>query len=234
MKDNNSVDEWISISDLMSGLMLVFLLISIAFMLQVQEDKKKLEQISENFAGVENALNKAFYDEFSQEELKKWNVEILPNNTIRFASPEVQFLKGDSELKSIFKFILEDFFPRYIKVLTQKEFINHIDEIRVEGHTSSVWNNETSKRDSYLNNLKLSQQRAKAVLEFCINRTEVIDKFDWLTSVFRANGLSSSKLIYDQYGNEDKISSRRVEFRVMTKAREALQELEKLRINMDK
>jgi outer membrane protein OmpA-like peptidoglycan-associated protein len=164
MKDNNSSDEWIAISDLMSGLMLIFLLISIAFMYQVQQDKTKLESISQNFAGVESAIHEALTNEFTQEELDNWNVEILANNTIRFKSSDVLFKRGDSELKIEFKFILEDFFTRYINVLTQNQFINHIEEIRVEGHTSSVWNNDTSVRDSYIKNLELSQQRAKEVL----------------------------------------------------------------------
>ncbi len=252
MKDNqDSAEEWMAISDLMSGLMLIFLLIAISFMVQVQKDKDKvllekeylekvllenqlykakLEQISKEFAGVEGALNKAFLAEFTPEELEKWNVEILKDNTIRFTSPEILFLKGKSDLNIIFKFILEDFFPRYIKVLSQKQFVNHIEEIRIEGHTSSKWN--SSKRESYRKNLQLSQERARAVLNFIINRSEVINQFDWLTSVFRANGLSSSKLIYDDNGKEDIDASRRVEFRVMTKSREALRKLEKLRLDM--
>ena len=252
MKDNQeSAEEWMAISDLMSGLMLIFLLISISFMVQVQKDKdkvvlekqylekiikenkaykSKLEQISKEFASVESSLNKAFLDEFSQEELEKWNVEILKDNTIRFKSPDILFKKGKSDLNMIFHFVLEDFFPRYIKVLAHKDFINHIEEIRIEGHTSSHWND--SKRDSYKKNLKLSQERARNVLNFVINRSEVISKFNWLTSVFRANGLSSSQLIYDDNGKEDIDASRRVEFRVMTKSREALRKLERLRLDM--
>ncbi|MEA3315323.1 MAG: OmpA family protein [Campylobacterota bacterium] len=219
-------EEWMGITDLMSGLMLIFLLIAITFMFQVQKDKKRLEDVSKNFIGVQMAINKALQNEFTTEELKKWNVSILPNNTIRFKSPDVLFKKGESELKPLFQFILEDFFPRYIKVLTNEKFINHIDEVRVEGHTSSNWN--SSKRDSYIKNLELSQKRAKEVLTFIINRPILLDKFNWLTSVFRANGLSSSKLIYKD-GVEDKEASRRVEFRVMTKSLEAIRKLEELR-----
>ena len=38
--------EWMSISDMMSGLMLIFMFISISFMIEVKEDKEKIEKIA--------------------------------------------------------------------------------------------------------------------------------------------------------------------------------------------
>jgi len=116
---------------------------------------QKLANGITRFGLTSSAINQALNDEFSQDELDKWNVEILPNNTIRFKSPDVLFTRGKSELSIEFQFILDDFFPRYIKTLTNNKFISHIDEIRVEGHTSSTWNENTSKRKSYIYNLEV-------------------------------------------------------------------------------
>ena len=44
----------------------------------------------------------------------------------------------------------------------------------------------------------------------------------WMREYLSANGLSSSKLILDSLKREDFIASRRVEFRVKTKAEDAI------------
>jgi outer membrane protein OmpA-like peptidoglycan-associated protein len=249
-KSENNGDEWLSISDLMSGLMLIFLLIAITFMIQVQKDKdkvyanleeleaykKKLEEISKYYMQKEARLYQSLKDEFTQEELEKWQVEILPSNIVRFKSPDVLFQRGSSDLKPLFQTILEQFFPRYISVLTSsQEFQNFIDEVRVEGHTDSSWNN--SEFDSYLKNLNLSQDRSREVLNYIVKLDEVRYQFHWLKKVFRANGLANSRTL-DENGEftdvstlkEDEEKSRRVEFRIMTKSREALQQFERFRI----
>jgi outer membrane protein OmpA-like peptidoglycan-associated protein len=248
-------DEWLSISDLMSGLMLIFLLIAITFMYQVNRDKnkvledrdrlqrlleenekyrEKIEAISKEFVLLEQKLYEALKGEFSEEELKRWNVQILPNNTIRFNSPDVLFETGSHRVANEFKGILYDFFPRYIGVLTRREFINFVEEIRVEGHTSSGWNRGTGEMDAYLKNLHLSQARAKNVLDFAIRIDDVRPQFEWLKLKFRANGLSSAIPIRNENGYEDKDMSKRVEFRITTNALEALYKLEELRKDMEK
>ncbi|EJF07137.1 outer membrane protein/peptidoglycan-associated (lipo)protein [Thiovulum sp. ES] len=237
--ENENGEEWLSISDLMSGLMLIFLLIAITFMYQVNKRlettidyKKKLEEISKEYALVEENLYQALRDEFRKEELEKWNVIILPNNTIRFNSPDVLFESGEDYVSDEFKGILVDFFPRYVGVLTRDDFVNFVEEVRVEGHTSSIWNGYTGI-NAYLKNLDLSQRRAKNVLDFAIRIDKVYPKFEWLKLKFRANGLSSAIPIRDENGNEDTEMSKRVEFRITTNARDALQKLETLRKEME-
>jgi len=121
-------NPWLSISDMMSGLMLVFLFISIGYMIEVEQEKEKIRNIAVAYNESKIALNRALKEEFSQD-LKKWNAEILDNNTFRFKSPETLFETGKSEIREKFKSILDDFFPRYIKVLTDKRFKSEIDEI---------------------------------------------------------------------------------------------------------
>ena len=55
-------------------------------------------------------------------------------------------------------------FPRYLNVLTQ--FRDSIDEVRIEGHTSSLWNHRSTPEEAYFNNMALSQGRTRAVLEY--------------------------------------------------------------------
>ncbi len=65
MKFNNELDEneWLPISDLMSVLMMVFIIISVFYMLQVKRDKQKIEEIAVSY----NKLQISLYNELKNE-----------------------------------------------------------------------------------------------------------------------------------------------------------------------
>ncbi len=111
----------------------------------------------------------------------------------------------------------------YLDILTNNKYKKQIKEIRVEGHTSSIWKNAT-REQSYINNMSLSQNRAKSVLAYSYNITSATNNKAFLENVFRANGMSFSKLIKEN-GEENIQASQRVEFRVITKAEEKIYEI---------
>ena len=202
----DSENNWISIADVMSALMMIFMFIAIAFLYQILNEKE-IYKVS---------LNKALHQEF-EKDLKSWKAVITEDNIIRFNAP---FSVGGSKLPQEFSHILEDFFPRYIKLLSNTKFKNEIEEIRVEGHTSNGWGNEIDNKKVYLNNMNLSQQRASNVLAYCydLENVTIQKNLAWLQGNLRANGMSYSKLIYKNNSKiEDKAQSRRVEFKVLTK-----------------
>ena len=41
-------------------------------------------------------------------------------------------------------------------------------EIRIEGHTSSEWFDQSTGNEAYLNNMELSQNRARNVLDYIL------------------------------------------------------------------
>ena len=86
--------------------------------------------------------------------------------TISFREPEIHFATGRSFVKEEFKLILSNFFPRYLNVL--KNYNQEIEEIRIEGHTSSSWENALNVDEAYLNNMSLSQDRSKQVLIYSL------------------------------------------------------------------
>ena len=95
------------------------------------------------------------------------------------------------------------------------QFKGDIDEVRIEGHTSSEWRNETDTQTAYFRNMELSQDRTRNVLEYCVSRETVQNGGLWINQKIAAVGLSSTKLVIED-GVEDKERSRRVEFRVKT------------------
>lgn len=140
-------ETWLSVSDLMAGLMIVFLFISIVLMRDAVMERDKIKEIAatykDNKVNIYNALVVEFKDD-----LVIWNAEINPRNlSFNFKSPEVLFDIGKSTLKERFKVILTDFFPRYLKVIYS--FKESVEEVRIEGHTSSKWGRGTSEDDAY-------------------------------------------------------------------------------------
>ena len=131
----------------------------------------------------------------------------------------VFFETGSSNLKENFQLILDDFFPRYLKVLYQ--FKDHINEIRIEGHTSSIWQEAENDHDAYIKNMELSQNRTRNVLDYILSETNIYFYKNWSQYLITANGLSSSKRIMIN-GLEDIQQSQRVDFRVIANNAEAL------------
>lgn len=209
-------EHWVSMSDLMAGLMMVFLLISVAFMRYVQIEKDKVKEVAVAYQNSQVALYRALQEEFKAE-LPIWDAEIDRNTLeFRFRSPDVLFDTGKISLKPEFQAILDDFFPRYLQVL--KGFRSGITEVRIEGHTSRVWSGAATPEIAYFNNMELSQGRTRAVLQYLYGMPAVDAEREWIKGVFAAVGFSSSHPVLDEQGREDESRSRRVSFRVMTNA----------------
>ena len=209
-------DHWISMSDLMAGLMMVFLLISIAFMLYVQVERNKIIEIAVAYQNSQVAIYEDLQEEFAND-LPIWDAEIDKTTLeFRFKSPDVLFDNAKDTLKPEFEAILANFFPRYLNVLSK--FRKHIQEVRIEGHTSSFWRGATSPDEAYFQNMALSQGRTRSVLQYLYSLPTVAEHQQWLKDNFAAVGYSSAHPIMDVSGAEDTERSRRVSFRVMTNA----------------
>ena len=221
---NRGTDSnWMGVSDMMSGLMMVFLFISVVFMQQIEAEKEAVERIALTYKNYQEELYKSLLAEFG-EDLDAWDASILSDGTIRFREPDVLFDKGSKDIKPRFKQVLSEFFPRYIKLVSNPRYRQNIDEVRIEGHTSSGWNDTVALEDRYLSNAQLAQQRSLAILKYCFRLNEIQKEREWLTTVLRANGLAFAKPILVN-GKEDTIRSRRVEFKVRTRAEEKITEI---------
>ncbi|XRE42277.1 hypothetical protein ACIVBQ_000481 [Tenacibaculum discolor] len=210
--------QWLPISDLMSVLMMVFLLIAVSYMLKVYLEKEKIQEVAVTYNKLQNELYEDLNLEF-KEDLKKWNAEIDKTSlSVRFKSPDILFNMGSANLKPEFKRILANFFPRFIAILHKDNYRNDIDEIRIEGHTSSYWRAKTTESKAYIYNMELSQNRTRNVLDYVLRKEPDKNLAKWIRLNVTANGLSSSKLIYNEDGTQNRELSRRVEFRVKTNA----------------
>jgi outer membrane protein OmpA-like peptidoglycan-associated protein len=202
----------------MTGLMVMFLLIAVTYMIRVEADAYRVKEVAVAYTEIKDALFNALNSEFKGD-LQRWKAQLIKDDlAIRFTEPEVLFAEGSSDLKPEFRAILGDFFPRYVRILTSPKYRASIGEVRIEGHTSSDWTGVTTPEDAYFRNMELSQARTRSALVFALGLPEVSGERGWLRQYLTANGLSSSHPVFDASGVEDPARSRRVEFRVRTDA----------------
>ena len=221
IEENNQFG--LSTGDLMAALLLIFVLLLIGTMLKLQEEFDSKSDIAERYKELQIDIYNDLYEEF-ETDLEKWQAEIDSTLTIRFKEPDVLFDAGKSDLKNSFSEILSDFFPRYINVLRNKKYIDHIEEIRIEGHTSNEWKNTKDPELTYFYNMKLSQDRTRSVLKYCLYLLPN-NELTWTKERTTANGLSSVKPIADNSTAIGRKQNRRVEFKIKTDAEQQIREM---------
>ena len=209
---------WANIADMMSGLMMIFLFISLVYAFetkkiseQLQEKQRTVIEIAgtytDNRSQIYESLNSAFSTRF-----ESWGASLDKDSlTIRFNDPTLLFDPGSPLLTPRFELILTQFWVDYIQILSR--YSNDIREIKIEGHTSSEWAG-ASLDEAYFNNMRLSQLRTREALKFCYTITPSSTK-PWTRATVTANGMSSSRPILNEDGYEDTARSRRVEFTVV-------------------
>ncbi|WP_051234830.1 OmpA family protein [Marinimicrobium agarilyticum] len=215
-------EHWVSVSDLMGGLMMVFLLIAVVYMVQLEIESRKIRDVAVLYDRLRTQLYEDLYEEFEQD-LPRWGAELNRDLSLRFYDTEVLFPQGEDTLRPAFREILEDFFPRYLNIITSPKYREDILEVRIEGHTSSDWGT-LPEREAYIRNMALSQARTRTTLAYLLSLPEVSDERGWIKAHLTANGLSSSKPVVDN-GVEDPVRSRRVEFRLRTDAESRIEGL---------
>ncbi|HDO1322928.1 OmpA/MotB family protein [Aeromonas veronii] len=210
---HESGEHWLTVSDLMAGLMMVFLFIAIVFMMNTQKENDKIKDVAVAYQQNQVAIYEALQTEF-KDDLNKWGATIDKETlAFSFQSPDVLFANNETALSEAYKNILNDFFPRYIDVL--RPYRESLNEIRIEGHTSSAGLRGATEAQAYFYNMRLSQGRTRAVLEYAY--ALMPNESAWIKANIAAVGFSSSRLIMKD-GMEDAAQSRRVSFRAITNA----------------
>jgi len=220
--DTENEDYWIPLADIMTGLMLIFLLIAASYIIIYNKEIQKLKEHyteSSQLLMVNLTLSQQIRNELIQEfntDTLKWQATIESQDiSISFDAPEVLFATGSADLKTEFKEILQEFLPRYLQLL--QEHSNDITEIRINGFSSNFWGNMHDPEQIYLLNMQLSQQRAVNVLNYLHQITPADKDKEYLRNYFTANGFSSSHALVQTGREADPAKTQRVEFRVILK-----------------
>ena len=233
---DETIDYWMSYSDLMAGVLLIIILFLFVAILNYNEDKDKLEEQQalleekeeeieilqlriDELVGMRKNIILQLIDAFDDSNVE---VEIDSNTGDIKLSSGVFFDLDSYHLKESGRQFLGDFLPIYLRVLLSEKNKKYISEIIIEGHTDDV--------GSYLYNLELSQQRALEVSKFIHgNEFRGIENNEkaLLEQVLTSNGKSFSQLIF-QDNEVDREASRRVEFRFRMKDTELIDEMDQI------
>lgn len=218
-KKSNSESDWLPISDLMSVLMMVFLLIAVIYIKRIEKKRALLKSTAETYVAIKESLYSDLVNEFAKD-TAQWNATINANTlTVSFRGGG-QFIGTSDRLSKEFKLKLDSFIPRYIKRLNDN-YRDYIDELRVEGHAST--------EGSYMTNMGLSQDRSLQVLKYILKHREISSDtslYTWLQTSSSASGLSSSRpLAFPDKTLAQKKKNRRVEFIIKLAAERELESI---------
>ena len=224
---NKKESFWIPLADLMTVLMVIFLFMSLSYMIGIKKRQVEKDHLIQEFQNAKVDLLQQLTVEFKEDfKQTKWNAKLDSNNlSIRFVNEKILFDYDKSDLKDELKAILTEFFPRYLNIVRQKKYADKIAEVRIEGHTST--------EGGYIYNLKLSQDRTRNVMDFLMGldyykNLDTSDKKK-LQYLLTANGLSygrsldkNGRLTYLSNDSADNLNCRRVEFRIVTTSDELI------------
>ena len=102
--ESNNEAQWISLSDLMTGLMMIFMLLALSFMMMKEADTTKAQQKAKEEAAKEEATQRIIYEELdketkkAEEEAKKVKQVAVVYDEIRRALYEELHREFDKDL----------------------------------------------------------------------------------------------------------------------------------------
>lgn len=227
---SRQTSNWISLSDMMTGLMLIFLLIAVLTISQVVTQEKDRQQMIIEYDLSKEEIYSDLEEAFGGKK-DEWGIEIARDLSIKFQNPDLLFDTDDSNLKDNYMQILDDFIPKYLAIVNKEEYKNRIREVRIEGHTAEV----SPAHPTYMSTIALSQNRASSVLAYTLENEYFLslserDK-NKLLFWFTANGLGKGRTLDTngeytfESGESISPTSRRVEFRIVTTSEELIEEI---------
>lgn len=204
--DNNIF--WITMTDLMTGLVLVFIVLFFYAFLTNHAEKVKQELAQEN-------ASKSL-----QETLKQQNIDasVDPVSGIVKISDLELFEVNSYKLSAKGKAYLDKFAPAYLNSLFTNNYLdNNIDKIVIQGHTDSqTFAGKFSDDEQYMKNMELSLNRAYEVANYMTNTPYNKANGNRLRKMIIVEGASFSDPVLVN-GKEDYAKSRRVELKLIMK-----------------
>jgi outer membrane protein OmpA-like peptidoglycan-associated protein len=216
---NRKLDYWQSYSDMMAGLLLIFILVMSMALIQsnqkIEENRRQEKQLNEQkkqinkLVGVKQDIISDLIDEFKKKNL---SADIDKDTGAIRLDSQILFDLDKYELKKDGEKSLDDIMNVYLNVLFKTGYYENVSEIIIEGHTDTD--------GEYMYNLDLSQKRALSVVKYCLQSKNLNisgTQQEQLRKMLTANGKSESIPINQSNGEIDKEKSRRVEIKFRLK-----------------
>lgn len=228
---------WISFTDLMSALLVIFILAVAALVLQLGNQQQRLEGQQESFTEQVNSLREAetvraeMLHEI-QDDLKDQGIEVYiseNNSVISIPSELLGFDKGSYDIKDEYRDVSLEIGSAVSKAVQQDDRSKYLDTVFVEGHTDNA---DFSGLEG-TGNWGLSTFRAISLWTLWEEELSQEQKLSELASadgnrLFSVSGYGETRpMTEDQATDTDRALNRRIDLRFTT-VRPDASELERI------
>jgi len=218
-KRNEEISYWLSFSDLMSGLLIIFILLSVYMLLDYKSAAAELEMTKQTLAEYTH-MNTTIIEKLKAE--LGSSISIDSDTGTLVLNSELLFDSGKSELKPEGKLFLNEIMPAYFRILFKDtEIRENIAGITIEGYTDD--------QGTYEYGLSLSYNRALSVYYYMLNDPGFQEYHDDMKKLIILTGRSEAGYlpINENETPEDwRKRNRRVEIKFDLKYREIYKQLE--------
>jgi len=241
-RNNVKVDEenpyWISFSDLMSALLVIFILAAVALIIELTQRTQDIDAGIEELKKAEQARQDILNE--VREELAKQNikVEIADNETvIRIPEETLSFKSGEDQIPENMVTSVKSIGAVLHTAIMKNDRFNYLDTVFVEGHTDSV----PIKFGKYWTkgNWRLSADRAITVWKLWSEELALEPNLNELLNhseekLFSVSGYAATRRVeLDESTPELRAKNRRIDIRFTVK-RPSIEDLEKIKPNYGK
>jgi flagellar motor protein MotB len=219
---------WISFSDLMSALLVIFILAVVSLIIELTETQKKIEQNIEQLRNAEQARKDILYE--IRDDLAKQNITVvvadndtvlrIPETTLTFATNSYK-ISVDKQLRRSVEIIGAILHSTINKPFDGTENglmrFEYLDTVFIEGHTDSRASNRIK------GNWGLSSYRAISLWEFWEEKLSVSPSFSEMENafgqkLFSVSGYAASRrLQLEEETAEQRTANRRIDIRFTVK-----------------
>ena len=210
-EDSESGDFFLSISDLMSGLLMLFSLLFITVQIQLNQRIQEIDRLKQQVSELQETIDrlperivKALEGKVGEESLF-----VDPKTGDVSIGDRILFDEGSAELTAAGRQFLKDFIPAYSQIIFSNSLLeDRIARIVIEGHTSS--------KGDERKNMELSLQRSLAVESYIFSTEFAFSEKQQLRQKILAAGRGE----IDADPTQDRASDRKVIFRFQFRRQE--------------
>ena len=241
---SRNIDEenpyWISFSDLMSALLVIFILATVTLIIELTQRTQDIDEGIEELQQAEQARQSILREVKEALLTQNIKVEIADNDTvIRIPEETLTFLSGKDEIPNIelMKNAVKNIGTALHKAILKNSRFKYLDTVFVEGHTDS-WPIKEGKY-KLKGNWGLSADRAITVWKVWNEQLILSPKLGEMENaygqrLFSVSGYAETRrLIFNDDTKEKRSKNRRIDIRFTVK-RPSISDLEKIKPTFNK
>lgn len=213
-KNKDEHDPWVSYTDLMSGFLVVFMIISMMIFHEYWKIRKD---------NLQNLITE-YSEVFVEDNYVRHEIDTVRGSIVLTHKSDGGYLfpfgrdKMTPQFRNYIKKIGKPLVRKSMKLWEQRNLKDM--ELRIEGHTDPVWGGKRDDDEGYVQNLILSSARANYVYRFMLDSLGLDEaEKEFVKQNMISIGYSYSRRLSEGTVDDKSLdkASRRIEFRIISK-----------------